>query len=116
MSSSISPLGCRLFARQSKHTDDWRHLGTVESVHEIAGDFNDGSFVMVAMRDGGRAYLADLGMKIEEPPGAAVCVSLHLIDISPLLKLEPTNHFCLDVPMGPGVDDLHVRVTQRIDL
>jgi len=105
-----SALGHRLFARLTAGTTDWRHIGTVESVDARQ------VVLMVAMRDGGRDMLDAIGLSSTTPRNLAQCFVQSVVETSPLLKLEPTDHFCLDLPMGPGVGDFHNRETQRINL
>lgn len=102
-------LGHRLFGRLSHHSTDWRHIGTVERDDPSQG------LVHVALCNGGSAYLASIDLRVEDAPGQAARVSVDLIHIHPLLKMEPTDNFCLDAPMGPSVGTYHDRPTQVID-
>lgn len=111
-------LGHRLFARLSSHTTDWRHVGTVESVKNGPWPTLKLTTLGVALRDGGEEFLRSIdgGHCVPVLPAPNLLrIDADLVQLSPLFKLACTDHFDLDVPMGPGVGAFHDRPTQVID-
>lgn len=111
-----SRLGHRLYARLSRHTTEWQHVGTVERVENVWGD-GDLAILRVALKDGGLAFLRliDGAHCIPSLAGHNLLrIDEALVESSPYFKTEPTDHF-LDMPMGPSVGEFHDRQTQVID-
>lgn len=111
-------LGHRLLARQSPHTTDWRHVGTVESAENGPWPNLKLTTLRVALRDGGEVFLRGIDGGHCVPDLVApnlLRMDADLVQFSPSFKLVPTDNFCLDEPMGPGVGDYHGRPTQVIE-